>query len=101
MNSHLKKKLRTIGHSLKAVVTVAGNGLSESVLAEFNRALDDHELIKVKIVGDRQERGEIVNEIRKLPETEIVQVTGGMALVYRPSREPKPELSNILKASLP
>ena len=49
-----KKYLRSLGHRLKPVVTVAGNGLTETVLAELNRALGDHELIKVKLaVGDR------------------------------------------------
>jgi len=50
-----KKYLRSLGHQLKPVVTVAGNGLTEGVLAELDRALGDHELIKVKLaVGDRE-----------------------------------------------
>ena len=44
-----KKYLRSLGHQLKPVVTVAGNGLTESVVAELDRALSDHELIKVKL----------------------------------------------------
>ena len=43
-----KKALRTIGHKLNPIVTVAGNGLSENVLIEIDRALEDHELIKIK-----------------------------------------------------
>ncbi len=100
MNNKLKKRLRSIGHDLKPVVTIAGNGLSESVLAELNRALDDHELIKVKIAGDRDERGEVVEQLRKLEETEVVQTIGGIALIYRPAREPDPALSNILRSGL-
>jgi RNA-binding protein len=100
MNSKLKKKLRTIGHRLKAVVTVAGNGLSENVVAELNRALDDHELIKLKIVGDKLERSQVVASLKGIPDTEIVQVIGGMALIYRPSRAPTPMLSNIFKANV-
>ena len=46
-----KKHLRRLGHNLKPVVTVAGNGLSENVSAEIARALNDHELIKIKLVG--------------------------------------------------
>ena len=100
MNGKLKKKLRTIGHGLKAVVTVAGNGLSENVIAELNRALDDHEMIKVKVFGDREERAEVVASLKELPDTAIVQVVGGMALVYRASREPNPVLSNIARANV-
>lgn len=41
-----KKQLRRLGHKINPVVTVATKGLSENVLAEINRALIDHELIK-------------------------------------------------------
>ena len=101
MNGKLKKKLRTIGHGLKAVVTVAGNGLSENVVAELNRALDDHELIKLKMFGDKAERAELVASLKNLPDTAIVQVVGGMALIYRASREPNPALSNIARSNAP
>ena len=48
------RQLRAQAHSLKPVVTVAGKGLAPSVLEELDRALNDHELIKVKVaVGDR------------------------------------------------
>ena len=100
MNGKLKKKLRTIGHGLKAVVTVAGNGLSENVVAELNRALDDHELIKLKMFGDKLERAEVVASLKAIPETAIVQVVGGMVLIYRASREPNPMLSNIARANV-
>ena len=51
------KQLRAIGHKLNPVVTIAGKGLSETVSAELDRALTDHELIKVKIaVGSREAR---------------------------------------------
>lgn len=100
MNAKLKKRLRAIGHDLKPIVTVAGNGLSETVLAELNRALDDHELIKVKIVGDREERAEVSDAIAALPDTHIVQKIGGIVLLYRPAREPDPSLSNILRSGV-
>ncbi|MBO6567070.1 MAG: ribosome assembly RNA-binding protein YhbY [Pseudomonadales bacterium] len=100
MNQKLKKKLRAIGHELKPVVTIAGNGLSENVVAELNRALDDHELIKIKIVGNREERVEVIEQLSAMDSTDIVQTIGGVALLYRPSREPKPGLSNILRSNI-
>lgn len=100
MNGKQKKKFRAIGHSLNPAVTIAGNGLSESVSAELNRALEDHELIKVKIVGDREERAEVIDQLAALDSTEVVQTIGGVALIYRPSRQPNPALSNILRADV-
>ena len=58
-----KKYLRALGHQLKPVVTVAGNGLPKNVVTEVDRALRDHELIKIKLaVGDRDTRKAIVHD---------------------------------------
>ena len=50
-----KRSLKKQAHSLKPVVIIGANGLTENVLAEINRALDDHELIKVKIASSNRE----------------------------------------------
>jgi len=85
---------------LNPALTVASKGLSKPVLTELDRALDDHELIKVKIVGSREERAKVIKQIDKIDATEVIQSVGGVALVYRSSREPNPALSNISRANL-
>lgn len=99
MNNKLKKKFRAIGHQLNPALTVASKGLSKPVLTELDRALDDHELIKVKIVGNREERAKVIKQIDNIDSTEVIQIVGGVALVYRSSREPNPALSNISRAT--
>lgn len=91
-----KKRYRTIGHSLKPVVTVAGKGLSEGVVAELGRALDDHELIKVKLaMEDREERKEVIAELCSQTGAELVQTIGKIVLIFREARKPKLATSNI------
>ena len=52
-----KKQYKSIGHHLKPVLIVADNGLTEGVLTELERALGDHELIKIKVnILDRESR---------------------------------------------
>lgn len=93
-----KKQFRTIGHKLNPIVTVAGNGLSPNVVAELNRALDDHELIKVKLaIPEREDRKELVAELVQLPNVELIQEIGKVVLLYRPNKKPNPKLSNILR----
>lgn len=93
-----KKQFRTLGHKLKPVVTIAGNGLSPSVITELNRALDDHELIKVKLgIPEREDRKEIVAELTQLPNVELIQEIGKVVLLYRANKKPNPKLSNILR----
>jgi len=92
------KKLRAIAHKLKPVVTIAQKGLSETVCKEIDRALEQHELIKVKILAaDRDARKEIAEEICRFGRASCVQTIGNIAVVYRPANKPDPKLSNILR----
>lgn len=92
-----RKQLRAIGHRLNPVVIVS-NGLTDGVAAEIERALSDHELIKIRInAADRDEKRELVDEICAKLGAELVQMAGHIALVYRRALKPKPELSNLLR----
>lgn len=96
INNHQKKLLRSIGHTLKPIVTVAGNGLTDRVLQEIRRALSDHELVKVKLaIIDRQQRSATINRICHLTQAEAVQAVGKTALLYSPAAEPNIKLSNV------
>lgn len=92
------KQLRAIGHKLKPVVTVAGKGLSEAVVAEIDRALSQHELIKIKLaVGDKDARTAVTEELCQQAGAEVVQSIGNVILVLRRSAEPDPRLSNLIR----
>ncbi len=92
------RQLRAIGHKLKPVVTIAGNGLSDAVLLELDRALSDHELIKIKLaVGSREARDSVLEELLGASNSELVQQIGNTALILRRSAEPDPRKSNLLR----
>lgn len=91
-----KKQFKSIGHHLKPVLIVAENGLTEGVLAELDRALNDHELIKVKInLAEREGRQAVIAELCEVARCELAQVIGKMALIYRKNPKPNKNLSNI------
>jgi len=91
-----KKAFRSIGHHLNPVVTVSENGLSEGLLAELDRALADHELIKVKLaLPERDDRAAMLEELLAASGAERVQTIGKVALLYRASPGGNPKLSNI------
>lgn len=96
ISTERKKQFRTIGHKLNPIVTIAGNGLSDGVLTELNRALDDHELIKVKLaLAEREERKEVVAELVRLPNVELIQEIGKVVILYRHNKRANPKLSNL------
>lgn len=93
------RQLRAIGHKLKPVVTVAGKGLTETVLAELDRALTDHELIKVRLAaGSREARAAMAAQLCEQTGATLVQSIGNVVLLLRPSTKPDPRLSNLIKA---
>ncbi|CAM3990180.1 ribosome assembly RNA-binding protein YhbY [Vreelandella rituensis] len=91
-----KKAFRSIGHHLSPVVTVSENGVSENLLAELDRALNDHELIKVKLaLPERDDRAVMISELLADSRAELIQTIGKMALLYRHNPQVNPKLSNI------
>ena len=93
-----KKAFRSIGHHLNPVVTVAENGLSDGVMAELERALADHELIKIKLaVNDRELRRQAASQLASDSRAEVVQVIGKVALLYRHNPKANPKLSNLTR----
>ncbi|MBS7325393.1 MAG: YhbY family RNA-binding protein [Thiopseudomonas sp.] len=91
-----KKQFKSIGHHLKPVLIVAEQGLSEGVMAELERALSDHELIKIQLrLPDRADRAAILTELCQQSSAELVQSIGKMALVYRKNLKANPKLSNV------
>ncbi|WP_160152624.1 YhbY family RNA-binding protein [Microbulbifer sp. ALW1] len=98
LSTDRKKALRALGHNLKPVVTVADKGLTEGVMGELNRALNDHELIKVKLaVNDRDVRKELITELCAQSKAELVQEIGKIALIFRKAGRPNAKLSNLLR----
>ena len=96
-----QKLFRAIGHQLNPIVTIGGNGFSENVMAELQRALEDHELIKVKIhAEDREDRAETINALIELTKSELIQSIGNVALIYRAAAKPQAGLSNILRSGI-
>ena len=83
MNPANKKKLRAEAHTLKPVVMIGQSGLTAAVLAEIELALNSHELIKVKIRAERDERKLISEKICTDTGAELIQTIGQIAVIYR------------------
>ncbi len=83
MDTLLKKKLKSQAHNLKPVVMIGQAGLTTSVLAEIELALDSHELIKIKIRAERDERQQIREQICNETHAELIQSIGQVIVIYR------------------
>ena len=88
-----RSELRAAAHALNPVVIVGDKGLADSVVAEVDRALKAHELIKVKAAaGDRERREAWLAELCDRLGAHAVQVIGKILVLWRPKPpEEKPE----------
>lgn len=83
MNSADKKKLRAQAHSLKPVIMIGQSGLTAAVMTEIELALNSHELIKVRIRAEREDRNLISEKICTDTEAELIQSIGQIVVLYR------------------
>lgn len=84
-----KQYLKGLAHSLKPIIQLGNNGLTEGVIAEIAQALSHHELIKVKIPSDdRDEKAVIMDAIVGETKSHKVQSIGHVLVIYKPSNEP-------------
>jgi RNA-binding protein len=80
-----RRHLRGLAHALKPIILIGNAGVSEGVLAETQRALHDHELIKVRLPGlPRDERDLALADLAKRCDAVLVNRIGHIAILYRP-----------------
>ncbi len=83
-----RRDLRARAHHLSPVASIAANGLSPAVLAEIERALQAHELIKVRVYGtERSDREALMGELCSALGAAPVQHIGNILIVWRERRE--------------
>ncbi len=92
------KRLKGIGHDLKPIVMIGNKGFTPSITEEIDRALSDHELIKVKLpAGTKEERDVIGAELASTAKATLIHSIGRMALLLRKNPNANPKLSNLAR----
>ncbi|SPA16538.1 putative RNA_binding protein [Cupriavidus taiwanensis] len=80
-----RSDLRSRAHALNPVVMVGAEGLTRAVLAEIDRSLAAHDLIKIRVFGDdREARIAIYEEICDQLSAAPIQHIGKLLVVWRP-----------------
>ncbi|WP_224242154.1 ribosome assembly RNA-binding protein YhbY [Hyalangium gracile] len=78
-----RRALRALGHHKEPVVIVGQSGVTEGILGALNQALEDHELIKVKINEGPETRQEAAAKMAEGTGSELVQLLGRTALLFK------------------
>jgi RNA-binding protein len=84
LSERQRKYLRGLGHVLDPVLLIGQHGVTPAVIAEAQRALHDHELVKVKFRGaDREARDLGLTQLATATGSILVQRIGHTALYYK------------------
>ncbi len=79
-----RSELRSEAHQLSPIVIIGDKGLTDEVLAEIDRSLKAHELIKVRAAtDDRDARNVWLESICAKLEAHPVQQIGKVFVIYR------------------
>ena len=84
-----RRELKARAHPLDPVVLIGAAGLTSAVLAEIDRGLKSHELVKVRVPGaDRTEREVIFAGICSRTGAQPIQHIGKVLVLFRENPEP-------------
>ena len=84
LTSAERKALKGKAHKLEPVVQIGAKGLTDEVVAEIERALAAHELVKVRAASlERDERDAALQSILERTGAQRVQQVGKVFVIYR------------------
>ena len=87
LESKTRAALRSRAQNLSPVVMVGHDGLSEGVIEALNKALDDHELVKVRFQDFKDSTKTLSQELEKATGSDLVATTGFTAVFYRRNKK--------------
>ncbi len=89
LSSKQRKYLEKEAHDLQPVVIVGGAGLTDGVISMADKALADHELIKIKFNEYKDEVKELTAQLCEKTEATLVRIIGFTAILYREAEKPE------------
>jgi RNA-binding protein len=102
LSSKRRSELRAEAHRLSPIVLIGDKGLTDEVLAEVDRALKAHELIKVRAAtDDRDARNVWMESICEKLEAHPVQQIGKVLVVFRENPKEAKAKPNVGSRPLP
>ena len=85
--SKQRAELKARAHDLTPVVHIGKYGLTPEALANIDKALNDHQLSKIKYLNHKEQRHQLSEEIASTTRSTLVDVIGNIAILYREKRE--------------
>ena len=95
LTSKQRKILEKAAHDLQPVVIVGGAGMTDGVIQMADKALADHELIKVKFNEYKEEKQELTTELSEKTNSTLVRIIGNVAILFREAEKEEDRKFNL------
>lgn len=89
MTSKERAAWRAKANTLEPIIQIGKEGISENLITQVDDALDTRELIKIKVHLDTAPLApkEFANELAEKTGADVIQVIGGVIVLYRKADE--------------
>jgi RNA-binding protein len=96
-----RKHLRGLAQAAKPLIHIGKNGATHAQIATIDRALTDHELVKIKYLEHKEEKRELTEAIAAATSSQVVHLIGNTAVIYKESPDPSKRQNLLQHQSLP
>ena len=93
LNSKTRSRLAGLAQTKPDLLQLGKAGPTEAFLAQLERLLGDHELVKLRFVDYQDSRQELARDLDKQTGSELVRVIGNTAIFFK--RNPNPDKRKI------
>lgn len=83
LKSYQRAFLRSHAVSLGAVIYIGKEGITENVISALDKALTDHELVKVKFNRSKDEIDSLSKILSEKTHSSLVSITGFTSVFFR------------------
>ena len=93
LTSKQKNSLKAQAHTLKPLVQIGHNGVTQAQIQTIHTHLDTHELIKIRFNDYKSQKQELSQTITEATQSSMVSLIGNTLTIYK--RNPDPEKQKI------
>ena len=95
-----KNLLKKLAHKLKPLIQIGKNGVTPGTISNIDKALKDHELIKIKYLEHKAEKNTLTRQIIEETGSDLINKIGNTITLYRESPNPEKKEINLSRKQI-
>jgi RNA-binding protein len=88
LKSPQRRNLKSQAQTLKPIIQIGKNGVTEAQIQTIEQDLENHELIKIKFNDYKKQRKELSKKIINDTSSQLVELIGNTLIIYKQNENP-------------